>query len=95
MLQVRYLQGEGERLREKIRHLERNLQASHQVQVHAAYCSVTGTCTCLLLYCHRYRYRYMPLTVPLPSGGTMPSQGLLLKPGAVTEHCINGSIKCM
>lgn len=35
MCQVRYLQGEGERLREKIRHLERNLQASHQVQVHS------------------------------------------------------------
>lgn len=32
--EVRYLQGEGERLREKIRHLERNLQASHQVQEH-------------------------------------------------------------
>ena len=49
MLQVRYLQGEGERLRKKIRHLERNLQASHQVQVHTSSKTVTGADTCLLL----------------------------------------------
>lgn len=32
--EVRYLQGEHERLREKMKHMERNLQASHQVQEH-------------------------------------------------------------
>lgn len=32
--EVRYLQGESERLREKVKHVERNLQASHQVQEH-------------------------------------------------------------
>lgn len=32
-VQVRYLQGEAERLREKVKQLERDLQASHQVQV--------------------------------------------------------------
>ena len=44
------MQGEGERLRDKIRHLERNLQASHQVQVHACYYTVTGVTVCLFLY---------------------------------------------